>query len=203
MRRSPILPLAFALLVFLAAGAQAHRVNVFAYVEGESIHVSGTFPGGGPAKDCRVLALGPSGAELAETATDDRGEAVLPVPDEARDGSMDLTVALEAGQGHRDEWVVPATEIASAMGVETTEAAAPKVEEAAEPASGEEMSVSRAELRRIISAEVAAQVRPVKDMLARRESGPGLAEVVGGLGWIVGLAGAWVLGASRRKGGDG
>ena len=71
-----VLAMAFALtLVFmaLAPSALAHKVNVFAWVEGDTVHVEGYFAGNKKAQDSLVEVFDRTGEKLLDGRTDQQG----------------------------------------------------------------------------------------------------------------------------------
>ena len=60
-----------------AAPASAHELNVFAYVEGTTIHGKAYFRGGSAGPERAVIARDPAGKELARTTTDEQGKFSL------------------------------------------------------------------------------------------------------------------------------
>ena len=62
-------------LVFmaLAPSALAHKVNVFAWVEGDTVHVEGYFAGNKKAQDSLVEVFDSTGEKLLDGRTDQQG----------------------------------------------------------------------------------------------------------------------------------
>ena len=73
------LVLTLALLV-LAPLASAHKVNVFAWVEGDTVHVEGYFAGKKKAQDSLVEVFDSSGEKLLDGRTNERGEFSFKIP---------------------------------------------------------------------------------------------------------------------------
>jgi len=86
--------------------ADAHRVNLFAWVEGDTVHVESKFSGGKKVKAGKVIVTDPQGNELVKGTTDEKGEYAFKIPQKT-----DLTIVLIAGTGHRAEWTIAASEI--------------------------------------------------------------------------------------------
>ena len=120
------------ILQTLAGSASAHRVNVFAWVEGDTVYVEGKFPGGKKVKAGKIVVLDPRGVELVSGLTNDQGEYSFKVPRQT-----DLRIVLSAGQGHQGEWVVRAdglNDFPSEKAMQTgTETEAPSVQKEASP----------------------------------------------------------------------
>jgi nickel transport protein len=97
----------FLLLLFLGLDhAGAHRVNLFAWVEGDTVYVESKFSGGKKVKAGKIIVTDSQGTELLTGATDENGEFSFKVPKKT-----DLKIVLIAGAGHRAEWTIPASEI--------------------------------------------------------------------------------------------
>ncbi|MCK9240891.1 hypothetical protein [Desulfocurvus sp.] len=201
--------LTFTALVLLAAlplTAQAHRANIFAYTEGDTIRIEASFSGGKPVLRAPVEVYdAASGALLLTTQTDDQGLGAFPVPQAARDARADLRLVLLAGEGHRGEWVVKAGEyLADAQGpgpaadtAPTAAATAPATAAGAAPAL-----VDEAALRRIVAETVSHELAPLRRSLAAMaEPGPTVHDVLSGIGYILGLFGiaAWMHGRKARR----
>jgi nickel transport protein len=195
-----VYPLAVLLLLLtvLAAPAQAHRVNVFAWVEGGTVYGEAAFSGGKPAVNSLVAVLdAATGEELLSLSTDAEGKFSFPVPKAAKERGSDLKIALQAGMGHADMWVVKAAEFGAAR----PEGASKSPTITADSAKAAK-AISQAQLDEL-SASVRALERQVGEMaqiLARQsDAGPGLREILGGIGYILGLIGVAAYVRSRAK----
>ncbi|MEW5945263.1 MAG: hypothetical protein AB1742_03605 [bacterium] len=91
-----------------AAGApvRAHKVNIFAWVEGDVVRTESYFSGGAKCRNSKVSVLDPAGTVLAAGTTDDEGGfSFKPTV------KTDLRIVLDAGMGHRGEFLLPAGEL--------------------------------------------------------------------------------------------
>lgn len=105
--------LALALALSLLAGsAQAHRLNVFATVEGEAVVVEARFSNGNPAEGGAVRVFDAADRLVFETVTGPDGTARVPL-DDLRDG---LRVEVDTGKGHSDYWILSAEDLARPAG---------------------------------------------------------------------------------------
>ena len=84
----------------------AHRVNLFAWVEGDTVHVESKFSGGKKVKVGKIIVVDSQGTELLTGTADENGEFSFKVPEKT-----DLKIILIAGKGHRAEWTIAASEI--------------------------------------------------------------------------------------------
>ena len=96
------------LLWFGTASVDAHRVNLFAWVEGDRVYVESKFSGGKRVNAGTITVLDAAGTELLSGITDENGTFSFKVPKKT-----DLKIVLEASTGHRAEWTVAASEIAA------------------------------------------------------------------------------------------
>jgi nickel transport protein len=192
--------LAIALLTAATAGdALAHRVYIFAWAEGNTIHTESAFGKDQPVKQGVVEVRDATTGEVLLTGeTDEQGLFSFPVPQAAKSQAMDLELVIQAGEGHKGDWLIKAGEYlpAQAAGAapeaepaepaDTVEPAGASREVEPAPAAGPTLPEISAEMERLLDAKLA----PIRrELAAARQAGPGVAEVVGGIGWLVGLAG--------------
>jgi nickel transport protein len=112
-------------LFFNTFPAQAHKVNVFAYSEGNTIFTESYFPDGRKVQRGKIEVYDSTGAKLLEGTTDDKGVFNFPTPKKD-----DLKIILIATMGHKNSFLIKAEEI-EAVAEETkiaTEASIPKQE---------------------------------------------------------------------------
>jgi nickel transport protein len=92
-----------------ATPALAHRVLVFAYAEGDTIHTESKFVPDTPVRQGKVMVLdAKTGKELLTGQTDDQGKFSFKIPVAAAAEKMDLKIVVEAAMGHRGEWLLKA-----------------------------------------------------------------------------------------------
>ena len=94
------------ILFFSIDIVQAHRVNLFAYVEGDTVHVESKFSGGKRVNAGKIIVLDALGTKLITGITDENGAFSFKVPKKT-----ELKIVLEASTGHRAEWTIAASEI--------------------------------------------------------------------------------------------
>ncbi|NNU79204.1 hypothetical protein HMH01_02020 [Halovulum dunhuangense] len=100
MRR---LLLSLPLMLALALPATAHRLVVYAHVEGGEIVVEAKFSNGNPAKLGEIRVIDAAAAELAVLPLDDDGETRFAIPAGAGQG---VTVEVRTDEGHDDYWIL-------------------------------------------------------------------------------------------------
>jgi len=202
-RIASFLAISFVIFLAICEKGYAHRVNVFAWVEGDTVSVSCKYPDGKKVNEGVIRVLDSGGTELLSGKTNDQGEFSFNIPKQA-----DLTIVLEAGMGHRAEWTVLKEEL-SASGQPAAAAAAALPAVRAEPsaapakaAAGDASALQSQDIQQALEMALDKKLAPVLKMLAEsREQGTKLSDVLGGLGYIVGFAGiaAYFKRPSRGK----
>lgn len=190
---------------FLASPALAHRVNIFAFVDGDAVEVECGFNRSQKVRQGTVEVFdAATGEKLTQGLTDDGGVFRFPVSEAMVEAGHDLLVRIIAGEGHQNEWTVSADELKAATVAGSAPAAvAPPAPSVSGPAAEGASLVSSAaatpeDVERIVNAALDAKLSPLKRLLAEQaESGPSLRDVIGGIGWIFGLVG--VAAYMRRR----
>ena len=209
------------LVLTLAMGsesAMAHRLLVFAFAEGPVIEGSAYFAGGAPASGVKVRIEGADGRMLAELVPgadgDFRYRATAPA---------DHRVVVRSGDGHRAEWLVRAAELAPAFG-EGVEASLSEADASSESGNTAVQATDPSAMEQAVSVvperddlvagaaavdpalasalerAVARQIRPLREELAAASARASLRDVLGGIGYILGLAGLALWWRGRRLG---
>lgn len=212
------------LLLALAPPALAHGLYLFAGADGRTIEGRVYYAGGRPAAQAEVSVRGADGTPLAALEPDGDGAFSY----QARAPEDHLLVA-ETADGHRAQWPVSAAELApgfvdrsadrssSAMAsapatssppvsAAEDDAASKRAPEAAcaEAAGQPSAAWDEAALIAALERAVARQVRPLREELAEARSRAALRDLLGGLGYLFGLAGIglwWRVRAERRAAG--
>lgn len=172
----------------------AHGVRVFAYVADGTVYVESKFSGGRTAKDARIEVLSPDGRQLLEGRTRADGTFSFPVPQPTA-----LLVVLHAGPGHRAQWRLEEAEVREA-GTATDRTphaeAAPAAGGQDRPAAG----LTPEEVEAIVERALEKRLKPVMAMLSdARNPEPGIRDIIGGIGYIIGLVGLAAYLSARRR----
>ncbi len=186
-----------AALIILGSQAEclAHRVNVFAWVDGDMIRVEAKFAGGKKVMGGGIRVMDENGKVIHEGKTDESGSYAFSIPAEGA-----LTVAVEAGQGHRGEWRILGEDNA---GLNQEEASAPEERASAQgepsPQKGG-LSIDAGEIRKMVEEAVEKKIRPLTAILVdSREKDFSLRDIMGGIGYIIGLVGLAAYFRSKRQ----
>ena len=218
------LPLVLAAFILgTAASAQAHRVNIFAWTEGDQVVAECGFNGGNKVKQGQVVVFdAATGAKIVEGLTDDQGVYRFSVP--AAGKAHGVRIVIKAGEGHQNDWTMDAAELAAVQPADPASAASstaspaktstavsgatPAATAGAQPPATQKTNkapaqqtanISAAELQGIVNTALDVKLGPIRKELAEmRVARPGFSEIFGGIGWLVGLAGIALYFKGRR-----
>ena len=184
--------LASALLALLLAcialsPAQAHRLRVFAIVEQGAISGHAYFVGGARAKGASVVFRDTNERELHRVSADEKG-AFRWKPD----APQTIKIVVDAGEGHVGTMVIDRARFSGARADEQ-----PSGDEEDAPVS----TAQREMIEAAVDAAVARQTRPLMEAFEAMETRLRFNDIVGGIGMIMGMAGAALWAMARRKGG--
>ena len=197
-RVSRISLLFFLVLLVVAPGALAHKVNVFAWVEGDRVFVEGYFAGNKKAQNSLVEVFNSTGVKLLEGKTNSRGEFSFKAPEKT-----DLRIVLTAGMGHKNDFMISArdfSETAVGSTQQTSTSSEADISQREMGTGTAEPQVDANELEAIIDKALDRKLTPVIKLLhASQKQGPTLAEIVGGIGYIFGLMGVALYFRDRGK----
>ncbi len=190
-------------LIFLAAFAQAHKIRVFAYENDGEIVAEAKFSSGRPAKAVRVEVQDKSEAILVTGETDQKGEYRFSKDILSDIGKGDLRIIVDDGSGHRGFWILAENDYRSKQSdhshLESTQPASTP-ETQAETSNISSGSIDYQVLNRLIEQAVAREIAPIQKMLVEQSQDKiTLQDILGGLGYILGLAGVAALYKSKRR----
>ena len=201
------------------ATALAHRVTIFAWVESGSVHTESKFSGGKRVKQAEVAVYDQKGQLLLQGKTDNDGSFSFAIPQQTA-----LRVVLTASMGHQAHWDIPLNEIEPTeiepIEIEPTEiepaeispgadeppAGEPFVEPtptASEPAGTAGVCLTAGQVEKAVSDALGRQLPQAMGELKaelRRSRNTGLMDIVGGIGYILGLAGLGAYLQYRKRG---
>ena len=183
--------------------AFAHRVSVFAWIEGDTVYTQSKFFGGKKLNNAQVKVFDARGNLLLEGRTDDSGEFSFTAPVRA-----EMKIVVYAGMGHQADWTVRATDFA-----DLTEASSSTEANASQSSSQFTLAQNSGsqtqtpaftpdskEIQIIFEKALDKKLTPVIKMLSEaREQRPGMRDILGGIGYIVGLVGLAAYFGGRKK----
>jgi len=197
MKNKPYLILIFIFLIIMIVDISvfAHKVNIFAYVEGGKIYTESYFNDGKNCIDSRIEVFDNQGNKLLEGLTDEEGMFSFEVPSE---GLIigDLKLILTASMGHRAEYIIPANELGESVAESTQE----KSEEPASKISSEISSFDLKEIQSLIENTMDEKLKPImREIKKSQEDRISPTEIIGGIGYIIGIFGMIAYFLSRKK----
>ncbi|MFO1153334.1 MAG: hypothetical protein U1E42_06675 [Rhodospirillales bacterium] len=194
------LPLGLVLILAAVTPAHAHKLKVFATADGATIDGRVYFVGGAAAPGARIAIEAPPGTPIASLVADADGafryEATRRV---------DHLFAADTGDGHSARFTIAAQDLPSALppGPSPVQAADPLTDpiapETHASTDGVSLPPSATALRAMLSEAVASQVRPLRQQMNDYEDQLRLRDIVGGIGYIVGLAGVALWMKARQR----
>ena len=182
------------LLVLMAASvAFAHKVNIFAYAEGDTVYTESYFPDGTKVKDGIVEVYDSQGIKLLEGKTDENGEFDFKLPKKD-----DLEIVLIASMGHKNSYTLSADELPDVIVTEK-----PQEAEFIESEVKEVMQVDLEQIKRIIDSSLDEKLKPIMRQLTKaQQKEVSFTEVIGGIGYIFGIMGIILYFTSKKKKGE-
>lgn len=173
------------LLFAMASPALAHRINIFAVDEGGEVYTESTFAGKRPVKKGTIRVFNGEGTLLLTGETDASGIYTFPRPEAGA-----LTLEVDAGMGHKNSWELEAAE--GAVVFREPETAEPVLAEQKALSVGGLSKKDWTQMEQIVDAAVVKALHQAKEETR-------LQDIVGGIGYIVGLFGFAAWFRSRRE----
>jgi nickel transport protein len=194
--------------------ADAHKVNIFAYAQNGKINAEGYFVDGTKCQNSVIEVIdNKTGQKMLEGRTDDNGQYSFDIP-----RAVAIKLILRAGTGHQNEFVLSEEEVRGAM-----PAAKKKTEKQPEqrkstaheqkPIKSEQSAgvqntinppASSEDMEALIGKVVDSKLQPVMRILVKlqeQSEKPGLTDIIGGIGYIIGIMGliGYLKGRSARR----
>ena len=119
IKKSLLLCILTVLFIFSSFCTYAHKVNVFAEADGGIINVDCYYSRGKKVHDGKIEVLDLNNNKLLFSGvTDEKGKLAFKIPEEAINNESGLKIILNAGMGHRGEWILPYSEILESLKAE-------------------------------------------------------------------------------------
>lgn len=189
-----ILIFIFLVIIMINISAFAHKVNIFAYVEREKIYTESYFNDGKKCVDSKIEVFDNQENKLLEGITDEEGAFSFEIPP----GDGDLKLVLTASMGHRAEYIIRADELGDIKGLIEE-----NIEEPVSAVSPESSSVDLKEIQSIIEETLDEKLKPVmremREIKKSQEDRISPTEIIGGIGYIIGIFGIVAYFLSRKK----
>jgi len=186
-----ILTFIFLIIMMINIPVFAHKVNVFAYVEGDKVYSESYFNDGKKCVDLKIEVFDNQENKLLEGLTDEEGVFSFEVPQE----EGDLKIVLTASMGHRAEYIISADELGDTVGSIKEE-----LEEPVPVVSPEVSSFDLKEIQSLIENALDEKLKPImKEIKKSQEDKISPTEIIGGIGYIFGIFGIIAYFLSRKR----
>ncbi len=196
--RIPLLVLGLVIACLPTGDVFAHKVIIFAWAEENTVYTQSKFSGGKKVVNGTVEARDDLGNLVSKGKTNKMGEYSFSV-----EKLGPLHIVLNAGMGHRAEWSLTTKDFSDlATGTETElkdeRAQSPEIEEIK---SSSDIRTERGQLESMIEQTLDKKLQPIHKMLVQQqEERVTLRDVLGGIGYIIGLIGLAAYIRYRKSG---
>ncbi|MGA1874110.1 MAG: hypothetical protein ACMUIA_00720 [bacterium] len=187
------------MVLAVISDSYAHKVNIFAYVEGDLVYTESYFPDGRKVEGGTVEVYDSMGTKLLSGTTDQDGRFNFRPP-----GKDDLKIVLIASMGHQNSYTLSSDELAGISegkthdtsdkgeltGKMSDDHSIPENKPVDEAVTSSQ-PINLREIRKIIDQSLDQKLQPVVRELAksRHQERISATEIFGGIGYIFGLIG--------------
>ncbi|MGQ9464595.1 MAG: hypothetical protein ACUVQ4_02670 [bacterium] len=191
------------LLILFFAFLFGHKINIFATVEADKIYTQSYASDGGKIRDGLIEVYDEAGNKLLSGKTDSLGEFSFPIPKREN-----LKIVLYGGMGHRAETHISVEDLPemitkSPAKNEEEKMILPekKTKDKTLPQSPEIVATDTTILKQVIEEELRVHLQPIIRLLAEeKKESITFNEIIGGIGYIIGIVGIAMYFLSRKKG---
>jgi len=194
IRITAAIPLFCGIWAGIAPSAHAHRITVFAWVEGDRVHTESKFAGGKPVSGGKIVVLDSTGQQLLAGTTDTKGQFSFTAPQQPP-----FTIESHAGAGHKGHWMVTAEDMKDhALHSHATIPAPPKT---ASTDSPEVQTLTAQDIEAIVAKTLDQKLAPIHKAIVRQEQMEknSVRDIFAGLGYILGLVGVGAYAHYRKR----
>jgi nickel transport protein len=187
------------LFLLCPTSAYAHKLYVFPdSIEGATIHGRAYFPGDVPAQHSDVIVRDASGRELGRSKTDDNGKFTFTAREH-----VDLYLVAETPDGHVGTYTIHAAELPDSLlaggppAGSGAQVASQATDHAGVPAAAAREEPELASVRDRL-AELSTQIQLLRRQASESDERLRFRDILGGIGFILGLAGVAFYMKARR-----
>jgi len=189
------------LVLLIGSNALAHKVNIFAYAEKGVVYTESYFNDGRKVIDSTVEVFDAKNNKLLLTGkTDKNGEFSFKIPE-----ATGLRIVLNASMGHKNEYFLSEDEVRDAIGTAKVREKLPPERVKTEKMEAMPETVTQVygePLEALMEQVVEEKTAPIMKKLLKIEEQmqkPSLQDIIGGLGYILGLMGIGIYFRYKRK----
>ena len=188
---SRFLPLLVLTTVLVSQTALAHRLIVFGWVDGEQVITQSRFSNRKAVKGGDISVFDIEGNQILNGKTDSRGRFAFRIP-----GKKPLKVLLTTSPGHQARWLLSEADLATATttskhaSFHENEALTDNETFSTPVNQDEDCSCQREDIESAIEKSIDRKLSPVLEYIAESQNSPvSIKDVLGGIGYIIGLVG--------------
>jgi nickel transport protein len=186
-----IFVLVYFILFVLNIPALAHKVNIFAYIEGEKVYTESYFNDGKKCINSKIEVFDINEVKLLEGLTDEKGIFIFDLPQTSY-----LKIILTASLGHRAENIL---EINHGKELEKLEIDNSEVN-STEIVQKNNPNVSKEDIQKLINQALDEKLAPImREIKKSQEEKISFNDIIGGIGYILGIFGIMAYFLSRKK----
>jgi len=167
--------------------ALAHKVSIFGWVEGNTVHTQSKFMGGKRPEQALVEVFDTSGNLLLKGKTDSQGLFSFQTPIKS-----DMQIVLSTGMGHRADWMITSSDFQETVTEPKHNHNIKTITQRDSHTSNPslEKGLSAAEITTLVETTMDRKLKPLMDRIAAmNENQISLSDILGGIGCILGLVG--------------
>ena len=187
----------FLIVMLINISAFAHKVSIFAYIEGDKIYTESYFSDGTKCINSKIEVFDDQENKLLEGLTDDKGVFVFKIPQ-----AKALKIVLTASMGHRAEYIISTDELAGTLGENKKGAPVTDSNKQKESISSEIPAEDLKNFQLLIEDTLDKKLKPVIveiRRLRKENKKIKINEVIGGIGYIFGIIGIIAYFLSRKS----
>ena len=188
IRTTILLVLAFLLL---PPSANAHKIKIFAMAEGETVTGYAYAPGGVRLPNNTIEIFDANHQKIGETKTNTNGTFSFSPQERSN-----LSFELDTGDGHRTSFLISAEELPATLPTTASPSTTP---EPPPPTKTRPTANATPELATMIDKAIAHNIRPLREQIEGYEQKIRLHDILGGIGYIMGLLGIFAYLKAGKK----
>lgn len=194
--KKTILLIVMSIIIMSPLSLFAHKLNIYAYTDGDMVYSESYFADGSRCKNCVVEVYDKNtGKAILEGKTDDNGKFSFKMPEAAS-----LRLVLKAGAGHQSDYNLSLKEGLKEKTKDTKRLKDSISKEAQDNAS--QKCLSSEDIEAVVSQAIDRKLQPLMTQIAlvHQDIGKaGVIEIIGGIGYIMGIMGIIMYLKSRKN----
>jgi nickel transport protein len=178
--------------LFFSGSVYAHRVMIFGWVEGDRVMTQSKFSSNRVVQRGEISVYDSTGNRILTGQTDTQGEYSFQIPAQEQ-----LRIVLATAGGHQAEWTITKEELESVSQIHSHADNDQTQSQSQAPVSGNcQQEVREAAFAEMLDRKLSPMMRHIAESSQIHTS---LRDILGGIGYIIGLVGLVAYMRSRQK----